>query len=150
MWECTSIIPGVTYFPVPSITKASAGASTDGPTAAIFPSRKSTDAFVIVGPAAVMIVALRIRVVRRAKGLYVLGNGSAFGNEMPPGPGDGAGDACGDGDGCGVCETNCVASEKSRHKQAAKRTIEFIFTSKDVLTEISGESRAILLQAFVR
>src|SRR6185503_3438995 len=137
MWECTSIIPGVTYFPVPSITKASAGASTDGPTAAIFPSRKSTDAFVIVGPAAVMIVALRIRVVRRAKGLYVLGNGSAFGKEMPPGPGDGAGDACGDGDGCGDCDINCVASANNRQRPVTTRRIEFIFTSKDTLTEIS-------------
>src|ERR1043166_8157545 len=130
MCDCTSMIPGVTYLPVPSITKASAGASIELPTAAIFLSRRSTDAFVNVGPFAVMMVALRISVVRRVKGLYVLGNGSAFGNEVPPGPGDGAGDACGDGDGCGVCDTNCVASESSRQKQAATRMIEFIFTSK--------------------
>jgi hypothetical protein len=69
MCEWTSMMPGVTYFPVPSITKASAGASIDAPTAAIFPSRKSTDAFAIVGPAAVMTVALRISVVRREDGL---------------------------------------------------------------------------------
>jgi hypothetical protein len=84
-----------------------------------------------------MIVALRISVVRRVEGLYVLGNGSALGNEVPPGPGDGAGDACGDGDGCGVCETNWLANENSRQKQAATRMIEFIFTSKAALTEVS-------------
>ena len=42
---------------------------TEVPTSAIFPSRRSTEPFVIVGPAPVMIVALRISVVRRGKGL---------------------------------------------------------------------------------
>jgi hypothetical protein len=97
-----------------------------------------------------MMVALRISVVRRVEGLYVLGNGSALGNEVPPGPGDGAGDACGDGDGCGVCEANCVANESSTQKQTATRIIEFIFTSKDALTELSVESGVILLQACAR
>src|SRR6185503_16702509 len=50
MCECTSIIPGVTYLPVPSITVASGGAVTDVPTAAILPSRKSTEPFAIDGP----------------------------------------------------------------------------------------------------
>ena len=148
MCECTSMIPGVTYFPVPSITNASAGATIFVPTAAIFPSRNRIDPFAIVGPAAVNIVAFRISVVRRGKGLYVLGNGSAFGRDVPPGPGDGAGegDACGAGDGCGDCGTNCVAKPSSRHKHAATRIIEFIFTS----TRTVLKSRAILLQAFVR
>src|SRR5262252_9372978 len=129
MCECTSMIPGVTYLPVPSITCASAGASIDVPTAAIFPSRSSTEPFAIVAPAAVMIVALRINVVRRGKGLYVLGKGSALGREMPPGPGGGAGDTCGEGEDCGDCESNCVANESSRQTQAATRSIEFILTS---------------------
>src|SRR6185503_228791 len=55
--EWTSIIPGVTYFPVPSITNASAGAFTVVPTATILPSRKSTEPFAIEGPPAVIIVA---------------------------------------------------------------------------------------------
>ncbi len=59
------MMPGVTYLPVPSITTASAGASIDVPTETIFPSRSRIDAFCIVGPAAVMIVALRISVVAR-------------------------------------------------------------------------------------
>src|SRR6266849_10333479 len=58
MCECTSMMPGVTYFPVPSITNASGGAVTDAPTAAIFPSRNSTEPFGIKAPAAVIIVAL--------------------------------------------------------------------------------------------
>src|SRR5262249_55592787 len=87
MCECTSTIPGVTYLPVPSMIRASAGAVIEVPTAAIFPSRSRTDPFWIEGPTAVMIVALRISVVRRGNGLYVLGNGSAFGKDVPPGPG---------------------------------------------------------------
>src|SRR5882762_1994431 len=43
--ECTSMMPGVTYLPVPSITKASAGAFTDAPTATILPSRSNTEPF---------------------------------------------------------------------------------------------------------
>ena len=50
------------------ITNASGGAFTDVPTATILPSRRSTEPFAIEGPAAVMMVALRIRVVRRGKG----------------------------------------------------------------------------------
>src|SRR6202022_4901181 len=45
MCECVSMMPGVTYLPVPSMTTASAGAVTEVPTAAIFPSRSSTDPF---------------------------------------------------------------------------------------------------------
>src|ERR1044072_2930677 len=103
MWEWTSTIPGVTYLPVPSITTASGGALTAVPTAAIFPSRSNTEPFTIVGPAAVIIVTLRISVARRGKGLYVLGNGSAFSIDAPPGPGEGAGEAAGAGEavGCG-------------------------------------------------
>src|SRR2546423_679894 len=140
MCECTSIIPGVTYLPVPSITTASAGAVTDAPTAAIFPSRRSTEPFAIEGPAAVMIVALRIRVVRPGNGLYVLGNGFAFGDDVPPGPGDGAGEGDGEAAACGPggpasfcfgdCGSNCVANASNRHKQTTTRIIEFIFTSK--------------------
>src|SRR5712692_10433927 len=87
MCECTSIMPGVTYLPVPSMTRASTGALMEVPTAAIFPSRSRTDPFWIEGPAAVMIVALRINVVRRRNGWYVLGKGSALGIDVPPGPG---------------------------------------------------------------
>src|SRR6266404_1771663 len=91
MCECTSTIPGVTYLPVPSITKASVGALIETPTAAIFPSRNNTEPLRIDGPAAVIIVAFRIRVGRPGKGRYVLGNGFAFGSEVPPGPGGVAG-----------------------------------------------------------
>jgi hypothetical protein len=79
----------------------------------------------------------------------VLGNGSAFGSDVPPGPGEGAGDACGEGEGCCVCDTNWIANESSRQKHAATRTIEFIFTSKDANEIPFDESRDILLQAFV-
>ena len=67
-----------------------------------------------------------------------------MGNEVPPGPGDGAGDACGDGDGdgWGVWDTNCAANEITRQKQAATRTIEFIFTSQDALRKFTDEIRA--------
>src|SRR5579863_826637 len=87
MCECTSMIPGVTYRPCPSITTASGGASTDAPTAMIFPSRSRIDASCITGPAAVRIVAPRITVVRDANGVYVLGNGFAFGTDSMPGSG---------------------------------------------------------------
>ena len=59
-WECSSISPGVTYFPVPSTTTASAGASTFAPTATMRPSLRTIDPLGISWPAAVMIVALRI------------------------------------------------------------------------------------------
>src|SRR5690242_5303187 len=58
--ECVSMMPGVTYLPVPSTTTASGGTAMLVPTPAILPSRRSTDALVSVGPAAVMTVALRI------------------------------------------------------------------------------------------
>jgi hypothetical protein len=63
-----SISPGVTYLPAPSSTTASAGASTDWPTAAIFPSRRRIAPSRIVGPAAVRMVTLRITVGRDANG----------------------------------------------------------------------------------
>ena len=81
------MMPGVTYLPVPSITTASAGALIDVPTDTIFPSRNRIDAFCIVGPAAVIIVALRISVVCDGNGTYVLGNGLAFGSDRAPFPG---------------------------------------------------------------
>ena len=78
------MMPGVTYLPAPSITSASAGASTVAPTSAILPSRMSTLPLRIVGPAAVRIVTLRISVGRDGNGGYVLGNGSALGVETAP------------------------------------------------------------------
>src|SRR5205085_1616740 len=81
--------PGVTYLPVPSTITASAGATRLVPTPAILPSRRSTDALVSVGPAAVITVALRMNVVRDGNGWYVLGNGLAFGSDSAPGPDDG-------------------------------------------------------------
>jgi len=84
MCECVSMMPGVTYLPVPSITTASPGALTFAPTAAILPSRSRTLPFRIVGPAAVRMVTLRMSVVRDGKGLYVLGNGLSFGTDTPP------------------------------------------------------------------
>ena len=58
------MMPGVRNLPRPSMTSASGGALTVAPTAAILPSRRRTLPFRIVGPAAVMIVTLRINVVR--------------------------------------------------------------------------------------
>src|SRR4051812_41795358 len=84
MCECVSMTPGVTYLPVPSMTTASAGASTVAPTATIFPSRTTRAPWGMRGPAAVRIVALRITVGREGKRAYVLGKGSAFGVESPP------------------------------------------------------------------
>src|SRR5690348_8583542 len=81
-----SMIPGVTNLPVPSMTTASAGASTDAPTAAIFPSRSRIAPLWTAGPAAVRIVTLRMTVGFDGRGWYVLGNGSAFGVEVAPSP----------------------------------------------------------------
>src|SRR5690348_8844091 len=78
------MIPGVRYFPVPSIVTASAGAVTLAPTSRIFPSSRSTAPLRIAGPAAVSIVTFRITVGRDAKGRYVLGNGFALGTDRPP------------------------------------------------------------------
>src|SRR4029078_9831430 len=58
--ECTSIIPGVTYLPPPSMTVAPGGGSTVAPTARIFPSANAIAPLRIVGPAAVMMLTLRI------------------------------------------------------------------------------------------
>src|ERR1043166_3857666 len=128
MCECTSMIPGVTYLPVPSITTASAGAVIDVPTAAIFPLRNSTEPFAIEGPAAVMIVALRISVVRLGNGLYVLGKGFAFGDDVPPGPGGVAGALSERAESfCGVCGSCWVANASIKHTQTTIRIIEFIF-----------------------
>jgi hypothetical protein len=43
------------------------------------------DAFCSVGPAAVMMVALRMSVGRDGNGLYVLANGLSFGRDTDPG-----------------------------------------------------------------
>src|SRR6476620_5471444 len=80
------MMPGVTYFPAPSITSASAGALTVAPTAATLPFCRRIAPFRISGPAAVKMLTLRITVVRDGKGTYVLGNGSALGVEVPPRP----------------------------------------------------------------
>ena len=73
---------------VPSMTTASAGASTDAPTATILPSRMRIDASCMDRrPAAVSIVAWRTTVVREVNGVYVLGNGLALGTDSMPGPG---------------------------------------------------------------
>lgn len=66
---------------------ASGGASTDAPTATIFPLRSRIDASCIAGPAAVRIVAPRMTVVRDVNGVYVLGKGFAFGTDSMPGSG---------------------------------------------------------------
>src|SRR5687767_4189208 len=86
MCEWLSMRPGVTNFPEPSITMASAGASTVAPTPAIFPSRKRIAPFTTRGPTAVNIVTFRITVGRDGSGVYVLGNGSASGDESAPDP----------------------------------------------------------------
>ena len=123
------MIPGVTYLPVPSMTTASAGAVIDAPTATIFPFRSSTEPFGIDCPAAVMIVALRIKVVRLGNGLYVLGKGFAFGDDVPPGPGgvDGALSGRAVSFGGGVCGSVWVANPSNTHTQATMRIIELIF-----------------------
>src|SRR6476469_967724 len=81
-----SMNPGVTYFPPPSITTASDGAVTLAPTDSIFPSFRRIEPFVILGPAAVKMVTFLMTVVFDGKGLYVLGNGSAFWAESAPRP----------------------------------------------------------------
>src|SRR5215510_2662637 len=62
-WECASMIPGVTYIPVASMTLAFGPALTSLflPTAAILPSRIRTEPFSITPCEAVMIVAFLIR-----------------------------------------------------------------------------------------
>src|SRR5688500_5745995 len=83
-WECVSMRPGVTYLPWPSITTASAGASTVCPTATILPSRIRIAPLRTSGPAAVKMCTLRMTVARVVGARYVLGNGSAFGVESAP------------------------------------------------------------------
>ncbi len=60
MWLWVSISPGVTHFPVPSMTVALEGVVTLVPTAKISPSAMTTDAPRSSGPAAVSTVAFRI------------------------------------------------------------------------------------------
>src|ERR1051326_6547119 len=60
--EWQSIMPGMTYLPVASITFASAAAFRFLPTAAIFPRRRRTSVFCIVPCVMVNTVALRISV----------------------------------------------------------------------------------------
>src|SRR5688572_15869829 len=79
--------PGVTNLPAPSMITASVGAARLAPTPAILPSRRSTAPFWIVGPAAVITVTFRISVVRDGNGRYVLGKGSALGDDTAPAPG---------------------------------------------------------------
>jgi hypothetical protein len=69
LWECASTIPGITYLPLPSMTRAPAGTATLAPTAAIFPSRITTVPREIVPFEAVMIVALVIATRRPAGGV---------------------------------------------------------------------------------
>jgi hypothetical protein len=61
-------MPGVTYFPPPSITTASAGAFTVAPTAATFPFCSKIAPFLMSGPAAVRMLTLRMTVVRAGNG----------------------------------------------------------------------------------
>src|ERR1035437_1481898 len=85
--EWSSMMPGVTYFPVPSMTTAPAGAATVAPTETTLPSCMRIAPFRVRGPAAVKMFTLRITVGGDEYGLYVLGKGSAFGTLSAPGPG---------------------------------------------------------------
>src|SRR5262245_20471770 len=102
------MMPGVTYLPPPSMMTASAGAVTVAPTLTIRPPCIRIAPFGIVGPAAVMIVTLRITVGRDGYGTYVLGNGSAFGTLSAPAPGAG-----GAGAGVVAWAATCVASNSA-------------------------------------
>src|SRR5215213_6634061 len=81
------MMPGVTYLPAASMTTASAGAFTVAPTAEILPPCIRIAPFRIVGPAAVMMLTLRITVGRDGYATYVDGNGSALGALTAPAPG---------------------------------------------------------------
>src|SRR4051812_1341898 len=83
------MMPGVTYFPLPSITTASVGTVRLVPTETILPPCSRIAPFRMVGPAAVMTLTFRISVGRDANGTYVLGNGSALGTLSAPAPGAG-------------------------------------------------------------
>src|SRR5215471_7745596 len=65
------MMPGVTHFPVPSMTSASGGSVTVVPTAVTLPFCSTIDPRSIAGPAAVRIVALRMTVARAGAGWYV-------------------------------------------------------------------------------
>src|SRR5688572_28112110 len=110
------MIPGVRYFPAPSITSASAGASTVAPTAAIFPFCMRIAPFLIKGPAAVRMLTFRITVIRDGKGTYVLGNGSALGAEVAPRPIPGVESRAGDGE-VVVCEGADAQAEAPTSKR---------------------------------
>jgi hypothetical protein len=62
MWECESMIPGMTKRPVASITRAPRGASIRAPRAAILPSWISRSPFSIVPCVTVRSVPPRIRI----------------------------------------------------------------------------------------
>ena len=62
----------------------------------------------------------------------MLGNGSAFGADVPPSPGDGAGAGAGEASGCGppllsFCGKEWVANASKRHVQTRIRIVEFIW-----------------------
>src|SRR5687767_537387 len=113
-------MPGVMYFPAPSITTASAGASTVAPTAAIFPFCMRIAPFLISGPAAVRMLTLRISVVRDGNGAYVLGNGSAFGADIAPRPTPGVESRAGDGEVvvCDGADAQATAPPNRRERKA--------------------------------
>ena len=66
--ECVSMIPGVTNLPLASITSVPAGTSRFRPTSMILPPRMRRSPPSISSPAAVMIVAPRMRVGPEASG----------------------------------------------------------------------------------
>src|SRR6185503_11296582 len=68
------------------MTTAPGGVSTVAPTARIFPSANAIAPLRIVGPAAVMMLTFRITYGADDVRMYVLGNGSAFGSDVEPGP----------------------------------------------------------------
>src|SRR5688572_31972968 len=121
------MIPGVTYFPAPSITVAPCGMATVGPTATIFPSAIEIMPLVIVGPAAVITLTFRITSGADAKRVYVLGNGSSFGLDTAPRPVAGtesfaAGDGC-----CGFLEGAQAAASAANVSSAKELFIGLIF-----------------------
>src|SRR5438067_13700776 len=81
--ECASMMPGVTYMPVASMTLAFGPAVTSLPTATILPLRMRIEPFSIVPCDAVIIVALRISVSPEAFCAYVVTlNARARSNEQ--------------------------------------------------------------------
>src|SRR5688500_1394302 len=112
------------------MTTASAGASTDAPTAAIFPSRSSTDPLRIAGPAAVRIVAFLMTVVREGNGVYVLGNGAAFGADRAPATRSGD-----DGEGDGACEP-CAGAHARAAASRVNGAVRIV--TRDLLKSTAG------------